>query len=52
MSIPRECVREYIEASKNLLKLNDLTDEELELVQDMLDRLLGMLSEQDGGPSR
>jgi hypothetical protein len=39
MSIPCVCVREYIEASENLLKLNDLTDEDLELVQDMLDRL-------------
>lgn len=48
MSIPRECVREYIEASENLLKLNDMTDEELELVQDMLDRLSEMLLEQDG----
>jgi len=48
MSIPSECVREYIEVSENLLKLNDLTDEELDLVRDMLDRLSEMLLEQEG----
>ena len=43
MSIPRQVVRDYMEASENLLKLGDLTDEETEVVQEMLGRISAML---------
>ena len=46
MSIPRQIVREYGEATQNLLKLEDLTDAEIEVVQEMSDRLSEMLSSQ------
>ncbi len=50
MSIPRHGVRAYIEACEDLLRLKDLTDAELEVVQTMLDRLSAMLtSQRDGG---
>ena len=39
MSIPRPSVREYVQASEILLKLDDLTDAEMEAVQEMLGRL-------------
>jgi hypothetical protein len=39
MSIPRLSIREYVEASEILLKLDDLTDAEMEAVQEILDRL-------------
>lgn len=50
MSIPRQSVTEYIEAGEKLVKLGDLTDEEAEAVQEMLDRISAMLSENDGEP--
>ena len=39
MSIPRPSVREYVQASELLLKLDDLTDAEMEAVEEMLGRL-------------
>ena len=39
MSIPRPSVREYVQASEVLLKLDDLTDAEMEAVEEMLGRL-------------
>ena len=51
MSVTRLGTRVYIEASEDLLKLKNLTDEEIETVQTMLDRLSAMLtSERDGEP--
>ena len=44
MSIPRQIVRDYMEASQNLLKLEDLTEAEIELVQDMLGLISAMLT--------
>jgi hypothetical protein len=46
MSIPRQIVRDYIEVSEDLMKLEDLTYAETEIVQEMLDRLSEMLSSQ------
>ena len=51
MSVPRLGVRAYIEASEDLLRLKDLTDAELEVVQTMLDRLSVMLSSKRDGES-
>ena len=45
MSIPRQIINEYMKASENLMKLQDLTDAETEVVEEMLGRLSGMLSE-------
>jgi hypothetical protein len=39
MSSPRQIVRDYLEASEDLMKLEDLTYAETEVVQEMLDRL-------------
>ena len=39
MSNPRQIVRDYLEASEDLMKLDDFTDVEIQAVQDMLDRL-------------
>jgi len=39
MSIPRLSVREYRQACEVLLKIDDLTDAEMEAVQEMLNRL-------------
>ena len=39
MSTPRLSVREYVHASEVLLKLDDLTDAEMEAVEEMLGRL-------------
>ena len=51
MSIPRQSVRDYIEASEKLLELDDLTDEETEAVYKMLGRLTERLTpERDGEP--
>ena len=44
MSIPRQIVREYMEASQNLLNLEDLTDAEIEVVQDMVGQISAMLT--------
>lgn len=44
MSIPRQIVRDYMEASQNLLKLEDLTDAEIEVVQDMAGQISAMLT--------
>lgn len=44
MSSPRQVVREYMEASENLMKLKDLTYTEMDIVQEMLDRLSKMLT--------
>ena len=44
MSIPRQIVRDYMEASQNLLKLEDLTDAEIEVVQDMASQISAMLT--------
>jgi hypothetical protein len=46
MSIPRQIVRDYVEVSEDLMKLEDLTDAETEVVQEMLDQLSEMLSSQ------
>ena len=46
MSIPRPIIREYMEASENLAKVDDLTDMEREAVQEMMDRLREMLTSQ------
>ena len=46
MSIPRQIVRDYMEASEKLMELGDLTEAETEAVQEMLDRIAEML---DGG---
>ena len=45
MSTPRHVIDEYMKASENLMKLNDLTDAETEVVEEMLGRLSEMLSE-------
>ena len=39
MSTHRQSVREYMQASETLLKANDLSDEEMEAVQEMLNRI-------------
>jgi hypothetical protein len=39
MSTHRAIVWEYVQASEALLKLDDLTDAEMEAVQEMLDRV-------------
>ena len=39
MSISRPSVREYVQASEVLLRLDDLTDAEMEAVQEILGRL-------------
>ena len=39
MSIPAHIVDAYMQASENLMKLDDLTDVDIEAVQKMLDRL-------------
>ena len=50
MSI-RPSVREYVQASEILLKLDDLTDAEMEAVEEMLGRLSEKFdSGQDGTP--
>lgn len=49
MAISRQLIREYVEASENLLSLNDLTDEEIEAVQEMLDRVAEMLPSEHKG---
>lgn len=49
MSTPSASVREYMAASQDLLALNDLTDEELELVQEMSDRLSEKFNSEDEG---
>ena len=46
MPIHRQIVRDYIEVSEDLMKLEDLTDAETEVVQEMLDRLSEMLTSQ------
>ncbi len=43
MSIPRQIVRDYMEASESVLQLDDLTDAEREAIQEMLDRLMEMI---------
>ena len=42
----RQIVRDYVEASETLLELDDLTDAEIDAVQEMLDRLAEMLTSQ------
>jgi hypothetical protein len=39
MSTHRASVWEYVQASEALLKIDDLTDAEMEAVQEMLDRV-------------
>ena len=39
MSIPRLSVREYVQDSEVLLKIDDLTDLEMQVVQEMVDRV-------------
>jgi hypothetical protein len=39
MSIPRPSVREYAHASEDLMKIEDLTDAEMEAVQEMSGRV-------------
>lgn len=46
MSISRQIVRDYMEASETLLELDDLTDAEIDAMQEMLDRLAEMLTSQ------
>jgi uncharacterized protein YpuA (DUF1002 family) len=52
MSIPRLSIRKYVEACEDLLKIDDLTDEEIEAVQKMVDRISEKLptSRNDGNP--
>ena len=44
MSNPRQIVRDYMEASQSLMKLEDLTDAEIEVVQDMVVQISAMLT--------
>lgn len=44
MSNPRQVIDEYMKASEKLMKLNDLTDAETEVVEKMLGQLTEMLS--------
>jgi hypothetical protein len=44
MSIPRQIVLDYREATHNFLKLEDLTDAEIEVVQDMAGQVSAMLT--------
>jgi hypothetical protein len=46
MSSPRQSVLEYVQASEDIIKLKDLTDGEIEVVQEMSDRLSEMLTSQ------
>ena len=46
MSIPRQRVLEYVQVSEDLIKLKDLTDAEIEIAQEMLNRLSEMLTSQ------
>jgi hypothetical protein len=39
MSSPRQIVRDYLEASEDLMKIEDLTEAEMEAVQEMSGRL-------------
>ena len=51
MFTPRQCVRDCVETCKVLMKLDDLTDEEIEAVQEMMDQLSARLtSERDSEP--
>ena len=51
MSVPRLCVLEYMQASEILLKIDDLTDVEMEAVQVMVTRLSEKFSSgPDGKP--
>lgn len=52
MSTHRPSVREYMLASEALLNMADLSDTEMEAVQEMLNRISEKLltSEQDGQP--
>lgn len=51
MSTYRQSIREYMEASESLSKIDDLTDEEIESVQEMLDRLSAKLNSGEDGPA-
>ncbi len=46
MPIPRQIIRDYIKASEDLMKLEDFTDSEIEVMQDMLERISEMLASQ------
>ena len=52
MSTHRQSVRDYMRACEALLKLDDLTDAELEVVQEMVNRISENLinSGDDGAP--
>ena len=52
MSAHRQSVREYVQATQALLELDELTDAELEVVQEMVNRICERLlnSEDDGEP--
>ena len=51
MSLPRKVVDGYMQASENLMKLEDLTDVEIEAVEKMLVRISAMLiSQRDNEP--
>ena len=39
MSIPRQSIREYVQACQVLLRADDLSDKEQQAVEDILDRL-------------
>ena len=53
MALPRQSVREYVQACDALIQLGDLTDHEMQLVDEMLSRLSERLrngrSNGDGG---
>lgn len=44
MSIPRQIIDDYMKASEDLMKLEDLTDAETEAVQKMLGQLSAMIT--------
>ena len=46
MSTPRPVILEFKEVCENLMKLNDLTYEEMDAVQQMLERIEDMLDSQ------
>lgn len=47
MSNSRQIVRDYVEASEDLMKIDDLTYEEIEVVQEMMDRLSEKFNSED-----
>ena len=52
MSIPRQSIQDYMHASEAFLKTEELSDDEMQAVQEMLDRLSEKLldSGMDGKP--